>query len=247
MKASEGLKRIDGRLETDLRPLRITAGVSPHAEGSAEVQLGSTRLLITSSVDTIRQEAGSTDTGGRIYAQLNMLPRAMHIRIKDAELSEVVKLELQSLQQLIVRAIRAAIKPQDMANITLTLDCNIICSDAGIGSAAICGSWVAIYQSLRWAALQKLVRDDVYITRIACLSGGIIGSRVLLDLCAEEASQADFTASFVFDEHSKLIDLRGSRESASIDPSTFANLLNSASAQAAIVLKEQERAVLELN
>ncbi len=246
MKAAEGLKRIDGRTETDLRSLKITAGVNPYAEGSAEVQLGSTKLLITSTIDAVSKDGPRADEAGRIYAQLNMLPRAMHVRIKDPELSEVVKLELQSLQQLVVRALRSAVKPQDTAAITLTLDCNIICSDAGIGSAAIAGSWVAMYQSLRWAMLQKLIRDDVYITRIACLSGGVIGSRVLLDLCAEEAAQADFTATFVFDDHSKLIDIRGIRETTSLEPAIFTSLLNAACTGAGIILKEQERAVLEM-
>ncbi len=243
MKAGEGLKRVDGRNDSELRPVRIAAGASPYAEGSAEVQLGSTKLLITASVEQV--SAGAPD-GGRIYAGLNMLPRAMHVRIKDAELAEVVKQELQSLQHLLVRSLRTTVKPQDIAAISVTLDCAILCSDAGIGSAVIAGGWVALYQALRWAAVNKLIKDDVYITRIAAVSGGIIGSRILVDLCAEEAAQADFTASFVFDEHVHLVDIRGVCEARAVEPAVYTALLASVSTQIPAILKEQERAVMGL-
>lgn len=243
MKTGSEQKRVDGRTEFQLRPIRIATGASPYAEGSAEVQLGSTKMLITASIDSLDP---AKEEAGQIFASLNMLPRSMHLRIRDEEMGDVIRQELRSLQQLIVRSLSAAVPAEALNKISITVDCSIVCSDAGIATAAIAGGWVALYQSLRWATMQKLVSADLSITRVAAISCGIIKGQSYIDLCAEEAAAADFTANLVFDEHSKLIDVRGTREREALDLESYISLLNLAAKQISPILLEQERAVLEM-
>ena len=43
--------RVDGRSDAELRPVKITADYSKHAEGSALIECGDTKVICTASVE----------------------------------------------------------------------------------------------------------------------------------------------------------------------------------------------------
>jgi ribonuclease PH len=167
--------------------------------------------------------------------------------VDNPELTEALKLELQTIQALIGRSLRAAVSPSKMSRISLTIDACVLCSDAGIAAAAVSGSWVAAYQAMRWAAYNKLIDEDLYVNQIAAVSGGLIDGNWILDLCAEEAQKAEFVVNFVFDEKKQIIEVRAGAEKRGIETSNFCQMLEKAAEQISIIFKEQERAVSELN
>src|SRR5439155_8329793 len=74
------LTRIDGRQPDELRPIQIDVGYLEHAEGSALITLGKTRVLCAVSIED-RQPAFLRGTpGGWITAEYAMLPRSTHTR-----------------------------------------------------------------------------------------------------------------------------------------------------------------------
>ena len=53
MASSKGVSalRVDGRSFDQLRPVRITPDFIPHAEGSALIEAGHTRVIVTATVE----------------------------------------------------------------------------------------------------------------------------------------------------------------------------------------------------
>ncbi len=67
---SEGtaVKRVDGRAEDALRPVRIGTGALKFAEGSALIELGDTRVLVAASIEkrvcTVQTSASASGRSG---------------------------------------------------------------------------------------------------------------------------------------------------------------------------------------
>jgi len=75
------LSRPDGREHPDqLRPFKIELGVNAHAEGSALVETGRTRVWVTASVEDRVPPHRRGSGHGWVTAEYSMLPRATHDR-----------------------------------------------------------------------------------------------------------------------------------------------------------------------
>ena len=72
--------RRDGRAADQLRRLALTPGVSKHAEGSALIELGDTRVLCTASVEDKAPPFLRGKGEGWVTAEYGMLPRSTHTR-----------------------------------------------------------------------------------------------------------------------------------------------------------------------
>ena len=66
----------DGRTPRQLRPLKIERGVLPHAEGSALITMGRTRVLCTATVEDRVPPWLRGQGRGWVTAEYGMLPRA---------------------------------------------------------------------------------------------------------------------------------------------------------------------------
>src|SRR5689334_12251058 len=73
-------RRFDGRRARDLRPVRITPHYLRHAEGSALIELGVTRVLCAASVEESVPPFLRGRGRGWVTAEYAMLPRSTHTR-----------------------------------------------------------------------------------------------------------------------------------------------------------------------
>ncbi len=246
--SNASVSRVDGRSQSQIRPIRILANTSPYAEGSAEVLIGATRLLITASIDPSGENSdGSLGQTGGIVASLQMLPRATHVRIRNPLVREALQQELRSIQELVVRSLRAATTPSQLQNCTITLDVSVICADGGIATAAVAGAWVALAQALSWASAQRVLAADLKITPVAALSSGLIDGHWCIDLSAEEASTAESIVNMVFDQNGLLLDLKATRETGAMEVEKLSSLLEMASKHVGLIFDEQLRALRDEN
>src|SRR2546426_11356574 len=72
--------RSGGRRPSELRPTTIVPGYLPHAEGSALIDMGETRVLCAVTVeDRLPRFAIGSGSGG-ITAEYGILPRSTHTR-----------------------------------------------------------------------------------------------------------------------------------------------------------------------
>ena len=74
------MTRIDGRANDALRPVRITPGYIDYAEGSALIEMGSTRVLCAATVEDKVPDWMVGKGRGWITAEYAMLPRSTQTR-----------------------------------------------------------------------------------------------------------------------------------------------------------------------
>jgi ribonuclease PH len=190
----------------------IETGVARHAEGSALIALGETRVMCTASVED-RVPPFLKGTGsGWITAEYGMLPRSTHTRSSREAASGRQGGRTHEIQRLIGRALRSVAELRGIPDRTITLDCDVLQADGGTRCAAITGACVAL--SL---ALGKLVREGT-IPRwplretVAAISVGVCAGQAVLDLAYAEDSEADVDANVVGTASGKFVEIQGTAE-----------------------------------
>ena len=235
--------RKDNRGLQELRPIKFNLAPSPYAEGSVEISCGNTKLLIAASIEKEVPPWMKPDSGGWITAEYGMLPRATHTRNRREAAQGKQSGRTLEIQRLIGRALRAAIDLKKLPNLTIRLDCDVICADGGTRTAAISGAWVALVQAINWAKREKLVTADFKLTQVAAISVGVVAGQPMLDLCYEEDSSADFDMNVVVDEGGKLIEVQGTAERETITVARFQELLTLAQAGISNIMQLQRDAI----
>src|SRR5258708_14139591 len=102
------MARIDGRIQTQLRPVRLTIDYLDFAEGSVLIEAGKTRVLCAASIEERVPPFLEGSGQGWVTAEYTMLPRATHTRIaleRDGRISE----RTQEIQRLIGRSLRGVV------------------------------------------------------------------------------------------------------------------------------------------
>ena len=104
-------RREDGRLDDELRPVRITRGFTSHPAGSVLVEFGETRVMCTASVTegVPRWRKGSGQ--GWLTAEYAMVPAATHERSDRESVRGRIGGRTQEISRLIGRSLRACIDP----------------------------------------------------------------------------------------------------------------------------------------
>ncbi|MBI2873794.1 MAG: hypothetical protein HYY09_01780, partial [Firmicutes bacterium] len=74
------LERVDGRAYDELRPVVITTGTMVHAEGSALIEAGLTRVICTASIEDRVPPFMKGSGKGWVTAEYGMLPRSTPVR-----------------------------------------------------------------------------------------------------------------------------------------------------------------------
>lgn len=103
------MSRVDGREANQLRKVTIERNWSEHAEGSALISFGSTKVLCTASFTpgVPRWKVGKGE--GWVTAEYAMLPRATHERNDRESIKGKVGGRTHEISRLIGRALRAAV------------------------------------------------------------------------------------------------------------------------------------------
>ena len=72
--------RVDGRAVDQLRPVKITPDFIPHAEGSALIEAGDTRVIVTATVEDGVPSFLKGKGRGWVTGEYGMLPRSTENR-----------------------------------------------------------------------------------------------------------------------------------------------------------------------
>ena len=231
------LARSDKRSGTQIRGIKLFSGGNPFADSHVEVHQGLTRLLISAVSDT--------NSGKGISTNVRMLPHATPIRERSTEFATAEEKELRLIASMVDTAMRASIGASDLGTLSIALDITIISTDGGVASAAVAGSWLALYQALQYAAGKNLVPEDLEVTRVAAVSIGVLSGKKVLDLHAEETAQAEFRGVVLCDAQQRVIEVNAAEVSSAIDSTVFSSLVAEACVAAKEIFAEQERAVSE--
>src|SRR5690606_33321728 len=142
------MERVDGRRPDELRPLRIQRGYLAHAEGSALIEMGKTRLICAASVEERVPQWLRGSGQGWITAEYAMLPRATKERTARESSVGRVGGRTHEIQRLIGRALRAVVDLSALGERTIWVDCDVIQADGGTRTTAITGAYVALVDAL---------------------------------------------------------------------------------------------------
>jgi len=217
--------RIDGRLEDQLRPTKITPDYLMTAEGSALVEVGHTRVLCAATVeDSVPGFVRGTGKGW-ITAEYSMLPRSTVTRTAREVTKGKPSGRTHEIQRLIGRALRSVVDLTALGERSIIIDCDVIQADGGTRTAAITGAYVALAIALGTLVNFKVLAASPLLDSVAATSVGIVGGVSLLDLSYEEDSRADIDMNLVMTGSNKFIEIQATAERAPFDDPQLVELL----------------------
>jgi ribonuclease PH len=205
------------RSALEMRPVKLTPGVSIHAEGSVQVEFGNTRVLVTCSVEEKVPPHVLGSGGGWITAEYGMLPRATHTRSPREAAKGKQGGRTLEIQRLIGRSLRAAVDPMKLGVRTFTLDCDVLQADGGTRTASITGAYVALGLALRALVKKKVISTVPALVPVAAVSVGVVKGEVCVDLDYAEDSTAEVDLNVVGTAEGKLVEVQGTAEHGTFD------------------------------
>lgn len=206
------MPRSNGRANDQLRPVTVTPDYLKHAEGSALIAFGDTRVLC---VATIEEGVPAWLTGrgqGWITAEYAMLPRAGTTRSRRESVAGKIGGRTHEIQRLIGRSLRAAVDLRALGERTITLDCDVLQADGGTRTASITGAWIALQRATKRLKAKGVLRADPVKLGVAAVSVGIVGGEAMLDLDYTEDSKAEVDANVVMTNKGDYIEVQGTAE-----------------------------------
>ncbi len=220
------MKRADGRAWDELRPIQITPGFQSFAEGSALIELGKTRVLCSVSVEERVPGFLRGEGSGWITAEYAMLPRSTVTRTsRDSSLGRVAG-RSQEIQRLIGRSLRAVTDLTALGERTFIVDCDVLQADGGTRTAAITGSYVALYQAMQTLANMGVISSIPLKNAVAATSVGVVHSYRLLDLCYDEDNKAEVDFNVVMTSKGEFVEVQGTAEAKPFTKETIDSLLS---------------------
>ena len=208
-----------------MRSVKITPNFLPHAEGSALIEMGNTRVICAASVEEkLPPHLRHQRIEGWITAEYGMLPRSTHTRTQ-RESGRGPSGRTHEIQRLIGRSLRAIANRQLLGERTITLDCDVLQADGGTRTAAITGAYVAFAIACRHLLATKKVKKSPIVTEVAAVSVGLVNGVPLLDLKYDEDSRAEVDMNIVCTGDGRFIEVQGTAEGSPFTGEQMDNLV----------------------
>jgi ribonuclease PH len=204
--------RTDGRRADELRPVRITPGYLPYAEGSALIEMGDTRVICSASVEERVPYFLRNRGTGWVTAEYAMLPRATLQRTSRETGRGGPSGRTHEIQRLIGRSLRAIVNTQLLGERTITLDCDVLQADGGTRTASITGAYVAFALACRRLMRNNKIERSPLTGEVAAVSVGIVEGTPLLDLKYDEDSRAGVDMNVICTGDNRFIEVQGTAE-----------------------------------
>ncbi len=240
--------RIDGRSADELRPVTIERGWAAHAEGSALISFGNTKVLCTASFTNgvPRWKLGKGE--GWVTAEYSMLPRATHTRNDRESVKGKIGGRTHEISRLIGRSLRAAVDVRALGENTIVIDCDVLQADGGTRTAAITGAYLALADAIEWGRAQKFIGQKAkpIVDSVSAISVGIIDGVPMLDLAYTEDVRAETDMNVVVTGAGKFVEVQGTAEGVAFDRDELNLLLDLALKGTSELTKIQAAALAEI-
>src|SRR5262249_49119257 len=206
------MSRPDGRSADQLREIRITRGWLTHAEGSALIEFGDTRVLCAASAteEVPRWRRGSGM--GWVTAEYAMLPRATNTRGDRESIKGRPGGRTQEISRLVGRSLRACGDTRAPGETTIIIDWAGRQAAGGPGPAAITGGYIALADAVAWLQGRKRCKGDPLVTSVAAVSVGVVDGEPRLDLSYDEDVAAETDMNVVCAGDGRFVEIQGTAE-----------------------------------
>ena len=217
--------RPSARAADELRPINITRHYIKHADGSALIECGDTRVICTASVESSVPPFLRGKGSGWVTAEYGMLPRSTGSRMRREASAGKQGGRTMEIQRLIGRALRASIDLTKLGERTITVDCDVIQADGGTRTASISGAWVALSDAIQGLMDAGELKENPIECQVAAISVGIYQGIAVLDLDYAEDSEADTDMNIVMNSHGGYIEVQGTAEAAAFSDQELNDML----------------------
>lgn len=224
--------RADGRKPLQTRPVKITRSFLKHAEGSALIELGETKVICAASIEEDVPRFLKDTNQGWITAEYAMIPRATLTRTTRESALGRVGGRTHEIQRLIGRSLRAVVDLTSFGKRTIWIDCDVIQADGGTRTAAITGSFIALADAFSFLQKKNLLVSSPLKDTVAAISIGLVDGSIYLDLNYAEDSRAEVDMNIVMTGKGKIVEVQGTAERTPFGADTLEKML--AAAQKAI-------------
>lgn len=208
------VRRADGRLPDQLRPVAITPNFQHFPAGSALIEFGRTRVICAASVEERVPPFLAGSGKGWVTAEYAMLPSSTPSRSQREGAGSKPQGRSMEIQRLIGRSLRSVVALQALGERTITLDCDVIEADGGTRTAAITGAVVALGLAVRKLQAQGVIKTKQPVLKqmLAAVSVGIVDGAPLLDLDYAEDSRAQADCNVVMTDNGWLVEVQATAE-----------------------------------
>ncbi len=204
--------RTDGRRADQLRPTFIERGVLKFADGSALIETGNTRVIVSATVEE-RVPPFLQGTGqGWITAEYAMLPRSAPKRIPRESITGRPTGRTQEIQRFIGRSLRCSTDLKKLGERTIIIDCDVLQADGGTRTAAVTAGFVALRDAIDRLIKSQAIDADPVIEPVCAVSVGIVDGTRLLDLNYEEDSMAEVDMNVVMTGSGRFVEVGATAE-----------------------------------
>jgi ribonuclease PH len=204
----------------------MTPGFISQAEGSVLIEVGSTRVICTASVEETVPGFMKGQGKGWITSEYAMIPRATNTRTPRESTLGKKSGRTQEIQRLIGRALRASIALEKLGERQIFIDCDVIQADGGTRTASITGAFVAVSLAIQKLLDSKVLGQNPIRSYVAAVSVGIIKGVPMLDLDYPEDSNADVDFNIVMTDRDEFVEIQGTAERFPFSSASLTQLLD---------------------
>jgi ribonuclease PH len=152
----------------------MTPGFIAQPEGAVLIEVGSTRVICTASVEESVPMFLKGQGRGWITSEYSMIPRATSTRTPRESTIGKKSGRTQEIQRLIGRALRASVELQKLGERQIWIDCDVIEADGGTRTASITGAFVAMSIAIEKLLASKSISENPIRSHVAAGCVGIV-------------------------------------------------------------------------
>ena len=230
----------------EIREIVFETNINMHAEGSCLVKFGNTQVICTASIDE-KTPAWLRGSGkGWVTAEYGMLPRSTNTRIDRESARGKQSGRTQEIQRLIGRSLRSVVNLENLGERQIKIDCDVVQADGGTRTAAISGSFVALYLAIDKLKKNYNIEKPIIKNFVAAISVGIIANKVCVDLDYSEDSKAEVDANFVICDNGKISEIQATGEEYCFSEEQYQEIFKLAKLSIEKIITKQQN-ILNLN
>ncbi|WP_047392421.1 ribonuclease PH [Chitinibacter sp. ZOR0017] len=233
------------RQPNELRQVTLTRHYTCHAEGSALVEFGNTKVICTASVEEKVPPFLKGKGEGWVTAEYGMLPRSTGSRMKREAAAGKQSGRTQEIQRLIGRSLRAVVDLAALGERQITIDCDVIQADGGTRTASITGAYVALQDAIQSLIAAGKLSQNPIREAVAAISVGVYGDTPVLDLDYLEDSACETDMNVVMTAGGAFIEIQGTAEGKAFSRQEMNQLLDLAEHGIGQLLKKQAQALAD--
>ena len=230
----------------EIREIVFETNINMHAEGSCLVKFGNTQVICTASIDEKTPPWLRGSGKGWVTAEYGMLPRSTNIRIDRESARGKQSGRTQEIQRLIGRSLRSVVNLEKLGERQIKIDCDVIQADGGTRTAAISGSFVALYLAIDKLKKNYNIEKPIIKNFVAAISVGIIANKVCVDLDYSEDSKAEVDANFVICDNGKISEIQATGEEYCFSEEQYQEMFKLAKLSIEKIITKQQN-ILNLN